>query len=499
MRLKVYPDSKHKRGGSNYCMAATDTSDILLLTGPDIELFEGEVFYGAGGELDIRNDDADKFPEREMYKLCPLTNGNSAIIRELFDFTRPVSHKGQAATIGLGDRLGTASAGHIRLIRDLDIFPVLAQQSMRELNLTGRTYEDVLAAAVWAVFREGYTNGYGADGDHLKSHDEVRNALNCGFTMITLDCSGQIRNDLSGMPQPDIEALYEELPADVTTALEDRYLDKTFSIGRGMTIEFNKDDFMRNVLIYLPAINHALSVYDELLKSRDIDFEISIDETLTATTAQAHFFFSNELIRQGVQIRSVAPRFTGEFQKGIDYIGNVTEFERDFLLHAKIADNFGYKISVHSGSDKFSIFPIVSRLTGGRYHIKTAGTNWLEAVRVIANTSPRLFREMFTFALENLSEAREYYHITCDLTKIANLADMPDSGLHCYLDEDNARQVLHITYGLILQAKEANGSLRFRERIYQLLFKHELDYMTALEKRIGLHMSGLCVKKRIGN
>ena len=476
--MSVYNDSGRKRGDSDYCMVTADERDMLYVSGADMGLFEGEAISNAG----------------ETYKLCPLTVENSKVIRELFEFTRPKSYKGHDVTIGFGDRLGLASAGHIRLIRDLDVFPVLAQQSMRELNLTGRTYEDVLAAAVWAVFREGYTKGYGADGDHLKSHEEVRYALESGYTMITLDCSEHIRNDLANAPVSEIGVQYASLPADLTAALESRYLDRSFRLDGNITIVFGKDEFMRTVLVYLPAIKHALSIYGKLLKGKDIDFEVSIDETLTSTTPQSHFFVANELILQEVEIAGIAPRFVGEFQKGIDYRGDIKRFERDFDIHARVAEKFGYRLSVHSGSDKFSVFPIVNKMTHGRYHLKTAGTNWLEAVRVIAMFKPSLYRDIHSFALENLAEARKYYHITCDLSNIADVNGVPDAELPEYLDKDDARQVLHITYGLILQAKAPDGSPRFRDRIYQALDEHESDYFKALEKHIGRHLTSLGIE-----
>ena len=459
-------------------MAAAESRGILVVSGPDTSLFEGAQVQRHG----------------KTCKLCPLSVGNSKVIRKLFGFTNPVSHAGCSVTIGLGDRLGIASAGHIRLIRDLDVFPVLAQQSMRELNLTGRTYDDVLAAAVWAVFREGYTKGYGADGDHLKTHEEVKNALDCGYTMITLDCSEHIRNDFASAPQHVVDAQYSKLPAGVASDLEKRYLNKVFSIDSGITIIFSEPDFRRMALVYLPAVYHVLSIYGDLIKGSGADFEVSIDETLTVTSPQSHFFVANELIRQGADISSLAPRFVGEFQKGIDFRGDKSEFERDFLVHAIIAEKFGYKISVHSGSDKFSVYPAINRLTGGRYHLKTAGTNWLEAVRVIARRAPPLYRAMHAFALESLAEAKKYYHITGSALNIADINSVSDTGLPGYLEQDDARQALHITYGLILQAKADGGSPLFRDKIYQVLLEHESDYFAALEKHIGRHLTALGIR-----
>ena len=476
--IRAYPGSVRTRGDSTFYMADSGDGGLLAVSGSDAALFKGD----------------DVTRQGKTTRLCPLTVENSKALRKLFDFTNPVSHKGHGITIGLGDRLGLASAGHIRLIRDLDIFPVLAQQSMRELNLTGRTYEDVLASAVWAVFREGYTKGYGADGDHLKTSQEVKYALDCGYTMITLDCSEHIRNDMAAAPPAEIDKHYAALPSAVTSALEGRYLGKSFPVGGQITVKFCEDEFRRIVLVYLPAIEHAVFVFDQLLSKAGADFEVSIDETLTATSPSSHFFVANELVRRGVSISSLAPRFIGEFQKGIDYIGDIQEFGRDFLAHVKIAESFGYKISVHSGSDKFSIFPIVGTLTGGRYHLKTAGTNWLEAVRVISRYAPGLYRELHAFALDNLPEAKKYYHITEDVANIACLDSVTDSELPGFLDQNDSRQVLHTTYGLILSAKAADGTPLFRDRIYKTLIAYEPEYFTALETHIGRHLTALGIK-----
>src|SRR5690625_169958 len=133
---------------------------------------------------------------------------------------------------------------------------------------------------------------------------------------------------------------------------------------------------------------------------RDIDYEISIDETETITSPLAHFFVANELQAADVKVISLAPRFCGEFQKGIDYIGDIEQFEKELSEHALIAEHFGYKLSIHSGSDKFAVFPIIAKYTKGVLHVKTAGTNWLEAIRVIAGTNPISIEECMFLPLK---------------------------------------------------------------------------------------------------
>ena len=127
---------------------------------------------------------------------------------------------------------------------------------------------------------------------------------------------------------------------------------------------------------------------------------------------------SRELARLGVHWVSLAPRYIGRFEKGVDYIGDLAAFEADFALHAAIARRFGpYKLSLHSGSDKFSVYPIAMAQTRGLVHLKTAGTSYLEALRTIAALDPALFREIYVFARGRYPTDRASYHVSADLAK----------------------------------------------------------------------------------
>lgn len=478
---RVYPSSIQQAGEAFYMLAMVGEQKKLVVCGnkpldPALN----------GNEVNLSNGVA---------KVCELTNDNCTQIRRIFPFVNPSNHHGKDITIGLGDRLGLASAGHIRLIRDKEVFPVLAQQSIRELNLTGRTYQDVLAAACWAVFQEGYTKGFGADGDHLKTPEEVQMAIDCGFTMITLDCSEHIDNSIVNLSDADIENKYMQLNQQEVVKLEDKYLGKEVMLENGDVITFTPQEFKKIVLIYLKAIQYTVKIYHEVINAcaRGIDFEMSIDETLTSTAPAAHYFVAKELIDAGVTITSLAPRFCGEFQKGIDYIGDQDLFLKEFQVHAAIAKHLHYKISVHSGSDKFSVFPVIGAETKGQYHLKTAGTNWLEAVRVIAEKNPSLYRRMHAFALTHLAEAKKYYHIGAQTSNIPDIAKLSDGELPGLMNQNDARQVLHITYGLILLAKKEDGSSLFRDEIYTTLRQFESAYNDALKKHIGKHLDLLRV------
>ena len=411
-----------------------------------------------------------------------LTHENAGVMRRLFPFTSPVRGLRNPKSFGLGDRLGIATPGHIELFEKNDVFPVFAQQSIRELNLTNRTYEEVLDAATFAVFRQGYKKGFGADGDHLKTPEDIQYALSLGFTMITLDCSEHIRNDVTPGSIPPLDKHYAE-----------KYLNKTFNIGDGVTIVFSEDELARCAAVYSGAISFAAEMYNRFLANGryDADFEISIDETVSVTTPLQHFFVARELLDLSVSFATIAPRFCGEFQKGIDYVGDIAQFEKEVKVHAAIARHFGYKLSIHSGSDKFSVFPIIGRQTRGFFHVKTAGTNWLEAMRVAAATDPPLYREIHAYALTVFGEAKKYYHVTTDLSKIPDISTIKESELAGLFENNDARQLLHITYGHILTRKNPDGSFSFKDRLYKLLREHEEEYRSVLVKHIGKHLEML--------
>jgi len=410
-------------------------------------------------------------------KAIPCTPANVAPLHATFAYTAPRPVAGHRTTFGTGDRLGIATPGHVRAVRDFDAVPVLAQQSTRELNLTGRTFSDVVAAASWGVFQEHFTRGYGADADHVKTEGEIESALRQGATMITLDCSDHIHRQSLG-------------------AVEAAYLDRDHLIrnaaGREYNIRFTADQLASAAGTYGEAIQFTRRVFERYIASSGCDFELSIDETQTPTDPTAHFFVANELRKAGVTVTSIAPRFSGEFQKGIDFSGDVKRFEREFELHAAVADHFEHKLSIHSGSDKFAVFPVIGRHTGGRLHHKTAGTSWLEALRVVATFDPGLFRMLHAFARETFFEAARYYHVGVRPERLESIASMPDGGLPGLLDDPGHRQLLHIAYGTILTAVDG-GRHRFKLALYGLLEKKEDLHYRYLARHIGRHLSALGV------
>ncbi|MDR1654827.1 MAG: tagaturonate epimerase family protein [Treponema sp.] len=459
----------------------------------------GRVFMARDGNEDlIIADHVSGFCGRDLEEgviAAALNHENACVLRRLFPFTAPGRVLGKERSFGLGDRLGIATAAHIKVFEKYDAFPVFAQQSIRELNLTGRTYEEVLDAASFAVFKAGFTKTWGADGDHLKTPEDIEYALSLGYSMITLDCSDYIKS------------FTEEAAPPLNAAYKEKYLGKNFDIDseQGITIVFSEDDLKGIAGVYGEAINFTIEMYNRFLKGgkheSDLeipDLEVSIDETSKPTSPQAHYFVARELRDAKVDFKTLAPRFCGEFQKGIDYIGDLNQFKKEIKIHAAIARHFKYKLSIHSGSDKFSVFPAIAKETRCSFHTKTAGTNWLAAMKLVAQKDPALYREIHRFALSVFDEAKKYYHVTSDLSKIPSLDSLEDSSLPALFDNDAARQLIHISYGLILSSKNSDGVFMYRERLYKLWNKYAEDYEAALEEHIGKHLDLLGVPKQRG-
>jgi len=487
----LYPDSIKTEKKTWYALIKFDMTDMLAVLGAaaGAKRFDGHelLFRWTGGFREKKKD------FKLSVRFCPLSHENAVLLRGLFPFTAPSSLAGFDTTFGAGDRLGVASSGIVRALRHYRVAPVLAQQSVRELGLTGRTFTDVLDDATWAVFREGYELPWGADGDHLKNEDSVTHAISAGYTMITADVSESIHEDFLHKKALNAGAAFERISSEYRDTLRKFYSGGEITLLSGEKICFTQEELFRAVLAYKDALGHAVRLFragKDTRPNRGFDFELSIDETSVPTSVIAHHYIAQELHRNGIHPFSIAPRFAGEFQKGIDYIGDASVFADSLRLHAAIAREFGYKLSVHSGSDKFRVFPIIGRMTGGRFHVKTSGTHWLEALGIIAGKEPSFFRTLARHAVQGFENTRAYYRVNVTESALDSLGDIPDTRLSSVLEEPNARQVLHITYGEILHNN------RLRERLYSVLRKHSEDYWNALKKHVERHLEALGVSRR---
>jgi hypothetical protein len=341
---------------------------------------------------------------------------------------------------------------------------------------------------MWGVFQEGWRKGYGADADHLKTAADLDAFASAGYTFFTIDPGDHVDDGAQTASPEVLEEKFgilpwqklEYKPEDLISALAERkhHLDD-------MTVSISRADLMRAAVKYGKVVAHTLDMYRHLtriMSERPFEMEVSVDETESETSLTEHIYIASELKRLGVEWVSLAPRYVGDFEKGVDYIGDLEFFRDAFKGHVAVARTYGpYKLSLHSGSDKFSIYPIATELTGGLVHLKTAGTSYLEALRTISRFNPGLFREIVRFAIERYPEDRATYHVSALLDKMPGLDVTSDDGLPEMLENFHAREILHVTYGSVL------NSPKFREPFFDELISREEAYTQTVEAHFDKH------------
>jgi len=477
--LRIYPESIATTGEAIFFLGKKGTLPFLGIA------FKGRNstaanFIGDEGSIGLEG-------QEFTLKLCLADHANAAALRAALPYTAP-RVLGLRKSAGCGDRLGLATPGHVRAVRQFSgIAPIFAQQSVRENARTGRTPQQVLDDATWGVFQEGWCQPWGADADHLKTPADIDAFVAAGYTFYTIDPGDSVDNDAHTAPPAAVTAKVQSLPwetlEDTAQDMERRYLGRTFNLGE-FTLAFDRESLWRAACKYGRAIAHTVQMYRHLasrMGDRPFELEVSVDETETPTSPQEHFFVASELRRLGVQWVSLAPRYVGRFEKGVDYIGDLAQFEAEFTKHLAIARHLGpYKLSLHSGSDKFSIYPIIARHAGDLVHLKTAGTSYLEALRAIASIAPSLFREILALARECYEEDRATYHVSADPARVPPPERLADSELAGVLDLFDGRQLLHVTFGSVLE--------RFGPELKEALTRHEEEYYTALETHFCKHL-----------
>ncbi|MGH9837621.1 MAG: tagaturonate epimerase family protein [Blastocatellia bacterium] len=420
---------------------------------------------------------------------CEISPENATALRASLPFLNP-QPLGLRKSAGCGDRLGLATPGHIRAIRSSSMAPILAQQSIRENARTGRTPRQVMDEAMWGIFQEGWREGFGADADHLKNTADIDSCAAAGFTFYTIDPGEHVDNEANFAP---VEVLQPKVAALPWAQLETTWRDTRKTLGSApidlgdFKYAISEEDLLRAAAKYGRVVAHTVKMYrrlERVMGARPFELEMSVDETETVTTLAEHIYIAHELKRLGVKWVSLAPRYVGDFEKGVDYIGDLAEFEKSFAQHLAVSKTFGpYKLSLHSGSDKFSVYPIASRVAGELVHLKTAGTSYLEALRAISQINPSLFREIVAFARDRYPADRASYHVSAEVGKMPQASSLGDDALAGLLDDFHAREILHVTFGSVLHHPD------FRAPFFAALRCDEEVYYGMLETHFGKHFA----------
>lgn len=411
---------------------------------------------------------------------------------------------GLQPSFGFGDRIGLATPGHIEAMRRAGggIAPIFAQQSIREMSRTGRSSQEVVRAAQAAMKQRNWLAPTGADADHLKTTADVDATMAAGFTFFTLDPSDYVDDRADDYDEPTLREKFAAVRA--STEWFARCLNRRVPLANGNSFVIDEQAAMRCAVKYGRAIRHAVDLARYIGQAagkanRDYELELSIDETRQPTSLAEHFIIADQFRQSGITLVSLAPRFRGDFEKGVDFKGDLNEFERSLTDHAALARELGpYKLSLHSGSDKLSLYPILSRITRGCFHVKTAGTSYLEALRVIVRHDEPLFGRIVETSRRFYDRDRATYHVSAEVAALPSAAECPsierlesiylgrweDVPTGCGFTEPG-RQVLHCTFGTIMTDDKVGPAIR------NVLEEHLDTYTEVLTSHFERHLQAL--------
>lgn len=368
-------------------------------------------------------------------------------------------------TLGVGDRFAHQARAQLRACQlaaesGVEIIPVW-NKSNREHMIVGSEPTSVRVAADAAVKAAGWKKSYYVDADHINLDTVDRFITASDF--YTLDVAHFIGK---AAKSEDIQAFVARHP---------ELIGELKVTGIAEPLNITKEYVAEVAAKYLFAVQQAGQIYRHILKDKKGDFitEVSMDETDAPQTPPELLIILAAVADEKIPIQTVAPKFTGRFNKGVDYVGNVKQFAREFeddlAVIAFAIRKYGLpetlKLSVHSGSDKFSIYgPIREALkkTGAGVHLKTAGTTWLEELIGLAEAGPeglQLAKEVYAKAFADKEALCEPYAsvIDIDYAKLPSPEEVQNWTATQYtgaLRHDqknpnfnaNVRQLLHVGY-----------------------------------------------------
>ncbi len=399
-------------------------------------------------------------------------------------------------SVGTGDRFAHQAKAQLQacmmaMDRGLEVVPVW-NKSNREHLIIGSDPASVRQAADAAVKALGWKLPYFCDADHITAATVDRFLAPCDF--FTIDVADFIGQPAQAADIADFVKRHPELEGSIELAGADQAFEITSEILRGTAEKF------------LAAVKQAGEVYRRVLSARGAgNFipEVSMDETDRAQSPVELLIILAAIADEGIPVQTIAPKFSGRFNKGVDYVGDVAQFEREMALDmAAIAyavkqyglpDNL--KLSVHSGSDKFSIYPAIhatmKRMNVG-VHLKTAGTTWLEELIGLAEAGGEglaLAKEVYAEALAHREELCAPYAAVIDIdpAKLPSADEVRDWTSEQYTSalrhverspryNSSVRQLLHVgfkvaaklgeRYLALLEANEAVIAKNVTENLY---------------------------------
>lgn len=374
-------------------------------------------------------------------------------------------------SFGVGDRFAHQGKAQLAAImkaaeQGVDVVPVW-NKSNREHQTIGSEIASCRAAADAAVEDLGWNKSHYVDADHINL--KIVDPFLDNSDFYTIDVA-----DAIGTPadEADVKAFIDSVPELIGSLTID---------GISQPLEMTRDSIAATANQYLKAVQLAGEIYRYIAsKNGEGNFvtEVSMDETDSPQTPPELLVILAAIAKEGIPVQTIAPKFTGRFNKGVDYVGDVDQFEKEFqddlAVIAYAVDRYSMpanlKLSVHSGSDKFSIYGPIRRAlekTGAGLHIKTAGTTWLEELIGLAEAGGGgldLAKEIYARAFENSAALCEPYAtvIDIDADKLPSPNDVNDWTSEQYVNalrhdpnhpdfNSSLRQLLHVGYKIAAQ------------------------------------------------
>jgi hypothetical protein len=387
-------------------------------------------------------------------------------------------------SFGIGDRFAHQGKAQLKAIREaekdgLDITPVW-NKSNREHQIVGSSPKDTRQEADEAVKALGWEGSYHVDADHINFSNVDKFIPHSDF--FTIDVADYIGEPVD---KKLIDIFIQENKKYIGN-LQIPGIEEPFRVTNSLLREIAEK--------YLYAANEAGNIYYHLAEMKGIESfvpEVSMDEVEEPQTPVELLFILKALSSVDLPLQTIAPKFTGRFNKGVDYQGDIKKFEKEFEEDLLVIDyavkEFGLptnlKLSVHSGSDKFSIYPVIGKLIkkyNKGVHVKTAGTTWLEEVIGLAlagNEALALAKNIYAKAFNRFDELTGPYATVIDIDKIylpdveevkewssekfvntlRHIPDHPDYNA-------NFRQLIHVGYKIAAE---------YGEEYTRALKKHE--------------------------
>jgi hypothetical protein len=377
-------------------------------------------------------------------------------------------------SFGVGDRFAHQGRAQLEAFCLLEQHGVVVapvwNKSNREHHFVGSEPASVLAAASDAVRDKGWKHDWYVDADHIQLAT-VDRFIDCS-NFFTIDVADSIGKSASSSDIDSFVARHKELIGRVSIS------------GLNRELEFTDQSVRRVAEKYYLATQRAGEIYRHIANKKGASHfvsEVSMDETDAPQTPSELLVILAALADQKIPLQTIAPKFTGRFNKGVDYVGDLTKFEEEFsediAVIAFAIEQYGLpdtlKLSIHSGSDKFSLYPIIRRCmlrSEVGIHVKTAGTTWLEEVIGLAESGGdglNLVQEIYEYAVDHIDELCAPYASVIDIDRsqlpsmdivrtwsgkgmaaaIRHSSRSPEFNKHI-------RQLLHVSFKLAAKAGE---------------------------------------------